>query len=69
MANNSFSYYFSQIPDNLKCHLDVLASQLRMDLPTLINTLKISADIVADSDFVAQMLSINDDIAELSADN
>jgi len=59
----------SQIPDNLMCHLTILASQLRMDLTTLINTLKISADIVADSDFVAQMLSINDGIAELSADN
>jgi hypothetical protein len=40
-----------------------------MDLTTLINTLKNSADIVADSDYVAQMLSINDGIAELSADN
>lgn len=59
----------NNIPDNLMCHLTILASQLRMDLTTLINTLKISADIVADSDFVAQMLSINDGIAELSADN
>lgn len=51
------------------CHLNILASQLRMELKTLIITLKSSADIVADNDFVAQMLEINDVIAVLSADN
>lgn len=51
------------------CHLKILAPQLRVELTTLINTLKASADIVADSDFVAQMLEINDVIAVLSADN
>lgn len=51
------------------CHLRKLAPQIRLELPTLINTLKLSANIVADCEFVAQVLKINDGIAVLSADN
>lgn len=59
----------NNIPDSLMCHLTILAPQLRIELSTLINTLKMCADIVADSDFVTEMLEINDVISVISADN
>ncbi|KAG5680124.1 hypothetical protein PVAND_009649 [Polypedilum vanderplanki] len=64
-----FTAFTSKIPDNIMCHLRKLAPQLRIDLSSLINILQRSANIIADSDFVAQMLQINDVIAVLSADN
>lgn len=64
-----FAAFINKIPDNIMCHLRKLAPQLRIDLSTLTETLQKTAKVIADSDFVAQMLQINDVIAVLSADN
>lgn len=50
-------------------HLECLAPQLRIELDDLIALLKLAADCMSDFDFVKQLLHINNDIGEMSADN
>lgn len=50
-------------------HLECLAPQLRLELDDLIALLKLAADCMSDFDFVKQLLHINNDIGEMSADN
>lgn len=65
--NEKLSHF--QIPDNIMNHLNNLVPQLRIELSALIDMLKTLAEIVNDTDFVKQTLTINDVITVLSADN
>ncbi|XP_052862512.1 uncharacterized protein LOC128269169 [Anopheles cruzii] len=58
-----------KIPDPVWVHLENLAPQLRMELNELIDLMGGLCESIHDSDFVAQVLEINSDINELSADN
>ncbi|XP_050097147.1 uncharacterized protein LOC126578530 [Anopheles aquasalis] len=57
------------IPDPVLRHLDNLAPQLRMELGELVDLMVDLAASIHDVDFVRQVLEINNDINELSADN
>uniref|UniRef100_A0A182P3S3 Uncharacterized protein n=1 Tax=Anopheles epiroticus TaxID=199890 RepID=A0A182P3S3_9DIPT len=58
-----------KIPDPVLAHLQNLAPQLRMALGDLIDLMVDLAESVHDVEFVQQVLEINNDINELSADN
>uniref|UniRef100_A0A182MY29 Uncharacterized protein n=1 Tax=Anopheles dirus TaxID=7168 RepID=A0A182MY29_9DIPT len=58
-----------KIPDPVLAHLENLAPQLRMKLGDLIDLMVDLAASVHDVEFVQQVLEINSDINELSADN
>ncbi|XP_040170284.1 uncharacterized protein LOC120904398 [Anopheles arabiensis] len=57
------------IPDPVLAHLENLAPQLRMKLGDLIDLMVDLAESVHDVEFVQQVLEINNNINELSADN
>lgn len=50
-------------------HVAELAQQLRMDHEELEALLRNLAEIAFDADFLAQLLAINENINDLSADN
>uniref|UniRef100_A0A182MT99 Uncharacterized protein n=1 Tax=Anopheles culicifacies TaxID=139723 RepID=A0A182MT99_9DIPT len=58
-----------KIPDPVLAHLQNLAPQLRMKLGELIDLMVDLAESVHDVEFVQQVLEINNNINELSADN
>lgn len=58
-----------KIPDPVLAHLENLAPQLRMKLGELIDLMVDLAESVHDVEFVQQVLEINNNINELSADN
>ncbi|XP_058055420.1 uncharacterized protein LOC131206854 [Anopheles bellator] len=58
-----------KIPDPVLVHLENLAPQLRMEVNELIDLMGGLCESIHDTDFVAQVLEINSDINELSADN
>lgn len=58
-----------RIPGSVIQHLECLAPQLRLELDDLLALLKLAADCMSDFDFVKQLLHINNDIGEMSADN
>lgn len=60
---------YLQIPDNILEHLKILAQQLRMSEIELTSTLQDLAKISTDSDFLKQVLAINEEITDMSADN
>lgn len=57
------------IGDQLLAHLDQLAEQLRLPAGDLCELMAELHDTMADQSFVQQVLAINDDITEMSADN
>ncbi|XP_055373160.1 uncharacterized protein LOC129606706 [Condylostylus longicornis] len=59
----------SKIPDHVTTHIEQLAPQLNIDKIELLDIFKSIAEVVTDQDFIKQVLSINDDINEMSADN
>ena len=61
--------FHTQIPDPVLAHLENLAPQLRMKLGDLIDLMVDLAESVHDVEFVQQVLEINNNINELSADN
>ena len=50
-------------------HLEKLAPQLNMSLKELMKLLTSLAEVVMDQDFIKQLLVINDDIGNMSAEN
>ena len=50
-------------------HLEKLAPQLNMSLKELMKLLTSLTDVVMDQDFIKQLLAINDDIGNMSAEN
>lgn len=50
-------------------HINYLSVQLRMDKSELCQLLKSLSVAMADQDFIRQVLEINDQITEMSADN
>lgn len=59
----------TKLPDHIIAHIEQLAAQLNMNYSDLFDMLKSLTEVVLDQDFVKQVLSINDDINEMSADN
>lgn len=59
----------SLLSDALRQQLDQLADQLRMTADDLTELLRSVHDVMVDQAFVKQVLEINDDIDEISADN
>lgn len=59
----------NKIPDNIQQHLEKLAPQLNMPLKELNKLLSSLAVAVMDQDFITQVLSINDDIGNMSSEN
>lgn len=55
--------------DVLNGHVEQLADQLRMSKRDLLNLLRSLHDVMVDQSFVKQVLSINDEITVMSADN
>lgn len=55
--------------DGLRQHLVQLADQLRMKTGELTALLRSLHDVMVDQAFVKQVLDINDEINEISADN
>lgn len=58
-----------QLPDNVQQHLEKLSPQLNMSLKELTKLLSSLAEAVMDQDFITQILAINDDIGNMSAEN
>ena len=50
-------------------HLEKLSPQLKMPLKELTKLLSSLAEAVLDQDFITQVLAINDDIGNMSAEN
>lgn len=50
-------------------HLEMLAPQLAMSMKDLISLLKSLYEVISDQNFIGQVLSINDEITVMSADN
>lgn len=59
----------TKIADNVSLHLEHLAQQLNINSIELLDIIKSLAEVVADQDFVTQVLHINEHINEMSADN
>lgn len=53
----------------LRTHLDAVAAQLRLSVHDLAHLLRSLHDVMVDQAFVKQVLSINDEITLMSADN
>lgn len=58
-----------KMPDNILAHLENLAPQLRMEQSELATLMGDLAESVHDVEFVKQVLEINNNITEMSADN
>lgn len=58
-----------QITDPMKQHVSELAKQLRIERQELAGLLQQLAKIAFDQDFIEQVLAINENINDLSADN
>lgn len=58
-----------KIPDNVQQHFSKLAPQLNMKEKELTELCKSLADVINDQDFIQQLLSINEDIGVMSAEN
>lgn len=58
-----------QIPEAIKQHVSELAKQLRIDGKELTGLMRSLAQIAFDVDFLEQVLAINENINDLSADN
>lgn len=50
-------------------HLEHLSAQIRVDKPDLCALLKSLCETISDRDFIKQLLTINDHITAMSADN
>ncbi|KAM7343603.1 uncharacterized protein ACRADG_010586 [Cochliomyia hominivorax] len=59
----------NKLPDHVHQHLEKLSPQLNMPLKELIKLLASLAEAVMDQDFITQVLAINDDIGNMSAEN
>lgn len=60
---------FLQITDPMKQHVSELAKQLRIERQELSCLLQQLSKIAFDQDFIEQVLAINENINDLSADN
>lgn len=58
-----------QFPDHIQHHLEKLAPQLNMSQLELDTILRSLIQIIMDEDFIGQVLAINDDISNMSAEN
>ncbi|XP_017149729.1 uncharacterized protein LOC108160316, partial [Drosophila miranda] len=58
-----------KLPDSISHHLGKLAPQLKMPLQELTELCKALAEVVTDQNFIGQVLSINDDIGNMSVEN
>lgn len=58
-----------QISDGVMVHLELLAPQLAMPMKDLISLLRSLYEVISDQNFIGQVLSINDEITVMSADN
>lgn len=61
--------FYSQIPDTMMNHLENLSTQIRLTKSELCTLLKQLCETVSDRDFIKQLLTINDHITAMSADN
>lgn len=59
----------AKIPDAIMVHLELLAPQLAMAMNDLLSLLKSLYEVICDQNFIGQVLSINDEITVMSADN
>ncbi|EDW79752.2 uncharacterized protein Dwil_GK17849 [Drosophila willistoni] len=66
---NAFKVGKGKLPDSIVQHLTKLAPQLRLPLPELTDLCKSLAEVVTDQNFISQVLSINDDIGNMSVEN
>ncbi|XP_068145927.1 uncharacterized protein [Drosophila tropicalis] len=66
---NAFKVGKGKLPDSIVQHLTKLAPQLRLPLPELTDLCKSLAEVVTDQNFITQVLSINDDIGNMSVEN
>lgn len=58
-----------KIPAAMMEHLKQISDQLRMDQKTIVEILQGLARIAFDQDFIQQVLDINENITEMSAEN
>ncbi|KNC23401.1 hypothetical protein FF38_00765, partial [Lucilia cuprina] len=59
----------NKLPDQVQQHLEKLSPQLNMPLKELTQLLGSLAEAIMDQDFITQVLNINDDIGNMSAEN
>ncbi|XP_034120055.1 uncharacterized protein LOC117578581 [Drosophila guanche] len=66
---SAFKVGKGKLPDSISHHLGKLAPQLKMPLQELTELCKSLAEVVTDQNFIGQVLSINDDIGNMSVEN